>query len=788
MRRISLSLALAALLLSAVVGFTYEKRLAQERRRHLDPTPQIAPKYEAKSPEGWTLDKHDPQTGRPVVRVEAESFEGTHDPSTFEMHNLKLRLFSKQANTYTFVKAEKALYDEASGMLNSAAPVQIVINVPNDKNADDPAEAAKRVRVTTTDLVYDTKSGKAKTDALATFLFPDGSGQAVGVDYDPNTKTLHLRSQISLNWVAKGPEAQKMHVETADLVYKEGEQKVYLSPWSKFQRETTVIQAQSSVVTLQDGVLHQIDAEHPIGTDDHDDRHTDYSAEKMTALFDEDGNLVQIVGNHDARVSSSEPSSRTTLTGDHADMRFALAPKQRNGVAVEDSQLHLVLADGHAVAESSPLPQPGVKPAETRILRSEHIELEMKPGGQDVQEIRAPSQAQLEFKPNAQDESHRVLDASRIRVLYGSGSYVDSFLAWNVSTHTDKAASTLKPVLDKNGKPQSTPPALTWSDQMVAKFVPDSNQIASIDQTGNFRYQEGQRTATAEEAFLEQQINRITLKRHARVNDENGSAAADQIVMNQTTGDMDAEGHVFSTHAPDKNQKPGTSMLDTTQSMQAQADQMHTRDNNARVDYIGHAVMWQGASRISANEIQVNRDTETLRASGNVVSELVDNKSNSSSATGSAPPTSDTSAQQPIYTVVQAPELSYRDDTRVALYTGGVKLVRDKMTVTAKQIEAYLTPKDGSNSNQSSLGRAIATGAVSVFDQVTPSRSRIGTGELCQYFTKQDEVILSGGSPQMVDSLKGVTRGRKLTYFSGDDHTIVEGQKTQLAFTELHKK
>jgi lipopolysaccharide export system protein LptA len=426
--------------------------------------------------------------------------------------------------------------------------------------------------------------------------------------------------------------------------------------------------------------------------------------------------------------------------------------------------------------------------AETRVLRSEHIELEMKPGGQDVQEIRAPSQAQLEFKPNAKDESHRVLDASRIRVLYGSGSYVGSFLAWNVSTHTDKAASTLKPVLDKNGTPQPPAPALTWSDEMIAKFVPNSNQIASIDQIGHFRYQEGEREATSDEAFLEQQINRITLKRHARIDDENGSATADQIVMNQSTGDMDAKGHVFSTHAPDKNQKPGTSMLDTTESMQAQADEMQTRDNNTRVDYLGHAVMWQGASRISANEIHVDRDAETLRASGNVISELVDNKSASNSAAGGAPSTSDTAAQQPIYTVVQAPELSYRDDTRVALYSGGVKLVRDKMTVTSKQIQAYLTPKDGTNSNQSSLDRAIATGTVSVFDQVTPSRSRIGTGELCQYYTKQDEVILSGGSPQMVDSLKGVTRGRKLTYFSSDDHTIVEGQKSQLAYTELHKK
>ena len=57
---------------------------------------------------------------------------------------------------------------------------------------------------------------------------------------------------------------------------------------------------------------------------------------------------------------------------------------------------------------SQPLPRPGVQIAETRVLRSEHIELEMKAGGKDVQEIRTSSQAQLEFKPNRPDQSHRI--------------------------------------------------------------------------------------------------------------------------------------------------------------------------------------------------------------------------------------------------------------------------------------------------------------------------------------------------------------------------------------------
>ncbi len=49
-------------------------------------------------------------------------------------------------------------------------------------------------------------------------------------------------------------------------------------------------------------------------------------------------------------------------------------------------------------------------------------------------------------------------------------------------------------------------------------------------------------------------------------------------------------------------------------------------------------------------------------------------------------------------------------------------------------------------------------------------------------------MILSGGSPELKDSYKGVTRGRQLTYFGDDDRLIVDGMEKKLAFTEMKKK
>ncbi|MDQ2712461.1 MAG: LPS export ABC transporter periplasmic protein LptC [Acidobacteriota bacterium] len=788
MRRYSVLLAAALLIISLGVGYTLKLRLDKLKAAHANPPPRIARGLEGLASSGWSYHKDDPVTNRPIVKVDAKAFEGTHDPSTFELKEVALRLYDKSGSSYTYVKSDKAFFDEGSGVMKSEGPVYIVMNVPTDKNAEDKSEAAKRVRVTTSGVTYETKSGKAQTSQAASFLFTEGDGKAVGVEYDPNTKVLHLKSQVALDWIGRGPVGNKIHIETGDLVYKETEHKIYLSPWSKMQRLTNTIQARNSTVLLVDNVLHQIDGDQAFGTDIREDRQTRYSAEKMTALFDEDGVLVQVLGDHNAKVESKQPGARTLLTGDKADLRFATQTKQQGNDVITDSQLHLVMADGHSVAESTPLSQPGVKLGDTRILRSEHIELEMKPGGKDLQEIRTSSAAQLEFKPNRPDQPHRVVDASHLRVIYGTGSYVDTFFASNAVTRTDKAVALLKVKIGSDGKPVPPAPARTWSDEMTAKFVPNSNDISTIDQSGNFRYEEGARKAWSKRGLLEQTINRITLTDNARVLDDTGSAAGDKIVMNQANGDMDASGHVLSTHEPDRNEKPGTSMLDASQSMQAQADQMQTRDDNSKVFYEGHVVMWQAGNRISGDEIAIDRDSQSLNAAGNVISELIDNKSKSDPAANRNAGGENVTDTGAIYTVVQAPKLLYRDDLRIAHYSEGVKLVREKMTITSSALDAYLTPKTDKTSNDSSLDHAIATGTVKISDIVVPGRTRVGTGEHCEYYTKQNKVVLNGGEPQMVDSYKGLIKGGQLTYFSDEDHLLVDGKKEKIAFTRMKKK
>jgi lipopolysaccharide export system protein LptA len=132
----------------------------------------------------------------------------------------------------------------------------------------------------------------------------------------------------------------------------------------------------------------------------------------------------------------------------------------------------------------------------------------------------------------------------------------------------------------------------------------------------------------------------------------------------------------------------------------------------------------------------------------------------------------------------------YRDDTRVAHYTGGVTLVHDKTTVESKELRAFLT-KDGSNkaagdNGGTSLDHAFADGDVKV-TQAGSGRSRTGVAQHCEYYPKESKVVLNGGSAKMLDSRKGKTVGEQLTYWSNSDHVLVEGAAKTPVVSDMNR-
>jgi hypothetical protein len=137
----------------------------------------------------------------------------------------------------------------------------------------------------------------------------------------------------------------------------------------------------------------------------------------------------------------------------------------------------------------------------------------------------------------------------------------------------------------------------------------------------------------------------------------------------------------------------------------------------------------------------------------------------------------------PIFTVVRAPDLVYDEDTRIANYTGGAALSRPGLAVAGRSIRAFLSDADAS----SSLDKAFADGEVKIVHTAGP-RTRVGTSEHAEYYTVEQKVLLAGGNPLLVDSLKGETKGRQLTWFANNDRLLVNGVESRPADSLLRKK
>jgi lipopolysaccharide export system protein LptA len=277
----------------------------------------------------------------------------------------------------------------------------------------------------------------------------------------------------------------------------------------------------------------------------------------------------------------------------------------------------------------------------------------------------------------------------------------------------------------------------------------------------------------------------ITLEGSARTSDPTGTAAADRLVLNQKSGDFVADGRVSTTRLPDQKPSSSSSLLSDAELMQGRAQHMTSAEKNQKLHYEGNAVVWQGVNRVEADRIDIDRTGQVFEAHGKVVSQFADKAANKNDdkTAGNKTEAGKPAAAAPVFTVVRAPDLIYTDDTRIAHYQGGAAMVRPGLAVNGKELKAYLNERDANTS----LNHAFAEGAVKIVSSAD-KRTRTGTGEHGEYYAAEQKVILNGGDALLVDSLKGQTRGKQLTWWSNNDRLLVNGAENRPADTLYLKK
>jgi lipopolysaccharide export system protein LptA len=753
-------LLLAAIL--AILGGTGFIYFAQKRVRARNPTPkppEIANGLSATA-EDWEWSRTD--AGKAVVKIRAHQLRQMEDANSIELEGVTLNLFQKDGQHADLVKSAKAMFDKAKGTLTSEGDVEIYLSVPTGA---EPTDNLTRIR--SAGISFDSKTGKATTDHATSFRFEGGEGTCVGAAYDPTTRELHLTKQVVMNLRGKAPGAKTMKIETDELTYKEAESVIWLTPKARLTREHSILDAGPSVVNLKEGKIQTIAAHDGHGVDTYPKRKLDYSAGMMVVNYNAEGQIEKVLGMDKPRLVSEAEGSSTSMNATQVDLDFV----EKDG----ESVLTHALGNGNAVVENRQLPDPAKrqKTPETRILRSALLDLYMRPEGKELDKVVTRTPGTLEFLPNEPEQHRRLLNGDKMTIVYGPKNSVQSFATTQAATQTFPNQLEIA----RAQKAKAPPPAVskTSSVNMTAEFDAKS-QMTHMKQWDNFIYEEGDRHARAATATLDNDKNLMDLDAKARVWDASGSTDADRIQIDQKTGNYNANGHVNTSRLPDKDKDASSSdLLDGDQPIQGRADHMTSANRNKLIHYDGNSVLWQGSDRVQADRIDIDREKQTLIAEGKVVTQLIDRPKDDEPKPATA-----------AFTVVKAARLVYKDDDRLAHYTGGAVMTRPGLFVKGQEIRAFLsekededakppagTDKGDSKSSGSRLDKAFSDGEVTIVDS-SPIRKRTGTGVHAEYYTDNERVILRGNEAVLVDSLKGTSQGGELVYFVDDDKVVVK--------------
>jgi lipopolysaccharide export system protein LptA len=779
------------LILVAIVailgGSAYYYRLDQKfAREHTPKQPPLLPPDTNSTAVDYEYGQS--TSGKPNYSVKARSYRQIRDTPNYELEGLELRLTEKDQKHYDLIKSAKAEFNQTEGRMFSEGQVEITLDVPLEGQ---PAHQLTTIK--SSGVTFDSKTGKASTARPAEFSFESGDGKSNAAAYDPQTHELHLTGGASMNMRGDGPHSQVMHVEAGEIVYRETDSVVTLTPWSRMTRAETTIDAANSTVYLKNKKVTAIDAQTVHGVDKYPNRELHYSADAVHVAYDDAGNVKTISGNGHAHVHQEGTGGMTDSTSDWANLEFVPGDTQ--------AVLNHVVATKHVVIRSRPALDKSGKRAEDRVLKSENVDINMRDGGKEIALMKTHEPGTVEFFPNAPDQHHRILAGDEMTINYGANNMVKDVLATNSTTLTYPPASS---------KVKNPQPGKTSSKTLAATFD-GHGQVATMKQAGNFLYEDGDRHAKAATASLDQQSNTMDLETGARIWDTNGTTDADKIHLIQKTGDYVADGHVMTSHVPDKStddkKKPTGEMLDGDENIQGSAPHMSSANHNKLVHYDGGSVLWQGGDRVEAQAIDIDREKHILSATGKVTTQFQDDDKKKDDGSNkdkekdrkdpngapvlkvsveAKPPSAPASPAPPVYTVVSSDKLVYTDADRMAHYTGNVVLYRPGLDVKSADLRAYLNPKD--SGEDSRLNHAIGDGKVEIVES-RPDRQRVGRGEHGEYITKEDKVILRGNLADLYDSIKkDDSHGTELTYYTSDDRLLISGAPTNLVTSHLQRK
>jgi lipopolysaccharide export system protein LptA len=790
--------ALLALLLAGITTVVYLKR---DWVRHVErkKAPPPAPVDVTRQSSGITFKKFD-QQNRTIFEVAASKsteFKG-QDASLLE--EVQITIFGKAGDRHDVIHTHSCQYNQKDGGVTCGGDVRFDLMSANDAKliAQNPALAeARATRVETRGVTFNRTTGTAQTDQRVTFAFPNGSGDAVGLEYKSEEGTLHLQRDVRLRLTQPAAISSKKSANRPTEV-KPGQDVRVRGVSLDFARDSRLIhlhgpaEAETPTERLTAGEIS-------LKLDDQ------FRAEILVAASNSAGNRPEI--------KSTGSRDQMNLDADTLTAHFA-----------PEGWITKLDASGtvHGVRSGA---------AETDEMRSDSGTLDLWSRFSQPRELNLTGGVVLKTKLEKTGDA-RTLQTSAFRMDFSGGREhqpsklkTAETLAPGVMEWTDSASQTGGTSSSARTKLQADKLVMDFADSGKARQLQATGNVqterwmtghpvqtaiarnglaqmsadggwSQMDMQGDVKLKEGDRSGQADHATFLRASQTATLTGKAVARDSTTETHAPRITFSQSTGEIRAEGGVRSTDFSGKSSAVQLAPAPAN----ITSDSLTANSKTGRALYTGHARLWQGDSVLEANSIELQRDTRVLNAAGNV--RAVFPQAPTSSAERSTQFTPDRPldpAPKPVNTSQVVPKkaqlwhatsstLVYDDKEGRAHLQQNVIVQSAEQKMSGPVLDLYFTrsqqPNPATNGGSSAGGaqqisRAVGTGGV-----VVEEGDRKATAERGEYTAANGKFVMTGGNPTLYDGSAGTTTGLQLTFFLADDTIIVDSENGSRTLTK----
>ena len=730
-----------ALLLSgiAVVGVSYYKLRNVEKFKAKSEMPELSKEVKGVV-EGY--ERRVTKNDRLYLLVKA-SRDITFSDDHHELENVSIAIYPPEGDTPDQISAARAIYQPGTEVLSSV--ISFVGNVK--------IETKDKLKVNTEALSFDQDNGIAQTDSPVAFERDNVSGTSTGAVVEQKAKRLELKNNVQLT-IAPGQtsasakasgRARPVLIKAARGVFEQQTMQLHFSGGVTVEQEQDALSGDNLVAFINQ--QKQLEKASIAGNSYlrvlDPGRAAEVRSTNMDFYMDKDQRLQRAQALESVSARTLEGDSDVQVTGSNSiDVVFQ---------AKDDASLlkEMFVAGRSVITLSAPKSKANDPRAANKRLTANAVKLIWRVTGRDLERAEATGDAELFIDPVVQN-------ASAERKTLTAASFDCDFFEANNLARTCKGVGGSKAVLDPVQPSKDRGTRTLTSQNMIAVFVKDTQDVDRVDAQGDAKFNENDRNGLAANVSYIAADQTVRLRGgDPTVWDSRGRTKAVELDADLANDVSYARGRTTTTYYSQEQTNGATPFSKTKSPVYIASERAEFRHKSGQAIYTGSARAWQDDNYVRGDKLILYVNDKRMEAIGHVQTTIYDTKRRGENAV-------------PVFAA--ADTMFYSDPDRTIHYEGNVDIKQGTDRLTGGVADIYLAKE----SNE--MEKTVAQRNV-----VLAQPNRKGSGDWVEYTASSEVAVLKGNPARVDDVEQGNTEGNRLTLSVRDGKVTADDARGPLS-------